>query len=118
MAPTRVAGRATLSRARSTRRRKTRATAKKSATSSSVINMRTDEATRALIDRAAKVLGQNRTEFMLASARIHAQEVILNQVYFELEDDDWKALNDVLDSPPPPNEALKRLMSRTPIWER
>lgn len=80
--------------------------------------MRTDEATRGLIDRAAKVLGQTRTEFMLASARIRAQEVILNQVYFELEDDDWKALNEALDSPPPPNESLKRLMSRSPIWER
>lgn len=84
---------------------------------SSVINLRADEATRALIDRAASALGQNRTEFMLMSARIHAQEVILNQVYFTLGDDDWKALNDALESPPPPNAALKRLMARTPSWD-
>lgn len=116
MAPTQVAGSAMRPPARSTPRRSTRPTAKK--TSSSIINMRTDEATRALIDRAAKVLGQTRTDFMLASARIRAQEVILSQVYFELEDDDWKALNDALDSPPPPNDSLKRLMSRSPTWER
>jgi uncharacterized protein (DUF1778 family) len=69
-----------------------------------------------LIDRAASVLGQNRTEFMLMSARVHAQEVILNQVYFSLAADDWKALNRALEAPPPPNAALKRLMSRRPSW--
>jgi len=117
MAPTQVTESAASTRARSTRQRKANTTAKKTSTSN-VINMRTDATTRALIDRAAKVLGQNRTEFMLASARVRAQEVLLSQVYFELDDEDWRALNDVLDSPPPPNEALKRLMNRTPIWER
>ena len=92
---------------------KTRPTA-----ASNVINLRADEATRRLIDRAASALGQNRTEFMLMSARIHAQEVILRQVYFTLGEADWKALNETLESPPPPNAALKRLMSRTPSWER
>jgi uncharacterized protein (DUF1778 family) len=86
-------------------------------TSSSVINLRADLATRTLIDRAARVTGQNRTEFMLASARIHAQEVILSQVYFELGENDWKALNAALESPPPPNAALKRLMARKPSWQ-
>jgi uncharacterized protein (DUF1778 family) len=83
-----------------------------------VINLRADEATRTLIDRAASALGQNRTEFMLMSARVYAQEVMLKQVYFELGDADWKALNDALEAPPPPNAALKRLMSRTPSWDQ
>jgi uncharacterized protein (DUF1778 family) len=98
------------------RRPKPRATARKRTASSNIINLRADEATRALIDRAAHALGQNRTEFMLMSARLHAQEVILSQVYFELDEHDWKALNATLEAPPPPNEALKRLMSRTPSW--
>jgi uncharacterized protein (DUF1778 family) len=55
---------------------------------------------------------------MLMSARVYAQEVLLKQVYFELGDADWKALNEALESPPPPNAALKRLMSRTPSWEK
>jgi uncharacterized protein (DUF1778 family) len=87
-------------------------------TTSNVINLRADDATRSLIDRAASALGQNRTEFMLMSARVYAQEVLLKQVYFELGDADWKALNEALESPPPPNAALKRLMSRTPSWEK
>ena len=81
-----------------------------------MINLRTDEPTRALIDRAASAVGQNRTEFMLASARAYAQEVLLNEVYFQLNDSDWQALNAVLANPPPPNAALKRLMARTPSW--
>jgi uncharacterized protein (DUF1778 family) len=98
------------------RRSKPKTSAKKRAVSSNIINLRADHATRALIDRAANALGQNRTEFMLMSARLHAQEVLLNQVYFELDEADWKALNETLESPPPPNEALKRLMARTPSW--
>jgi uncharacterized protein (DUF1778 family) len=98
------------------RRSKPKTRANKPTASSNVINLRADQATRALIDRAANALGQNRTEFMLMSARLHAQEVLLNQVYFELDEDDWKALNQTLESPPPPNEALKRLMARTPSW--
>jgi uncharacterized protein (DUF1778 family) len=89
----------------------------KKQSASGIINLRADQATRDLIDRAADALGQNRTEFMLMSARARAQEVILNQVYFTLGADDWKALNKVLESPAPPNAALKRLMSRKPPWE-
>jgi len=35
-----------------------------------VINLRTDEARRALIDRAAEALGKDRTEFMLTPSRL------------------------------------------------
>ena len=45
---------------------------------SNVINLRADAATRTLIDRAAAVSGQNRTEFMLRSARMQAEHVLLN----------------------------------------
>jgi uncharacterized protein (DUF1778 family) len=89
----------------------------KPSASSKPINLRADEATRALIDSAARALGQNRTEFMLMSARAYAQEVMLRQVYFTLGDADWKALNTALAAPPPPNAALKRLMARTPSWQ-
>ena len=93
-----------------------KATASVKSAAANVINLRTDEPTRALIDRAASAVGQNRTEFMLASARAYAQEVLLNEVYFQLNDSDWQALNAVLANPPPPNAALKRLMARTPSW--
>ena len=91
--------------------------AKKNIPSSNVINLRVDVATRSLIDRAAEISGQNRTEFMLGSARTQAENVLLNQVYFQLDDVAWEALNSTLESPPPPNSALKRLMKRTPAWD-
>ena len=70
------------------RRRMSKGAAKKStkkrkAPASAVINLRTDTDTRALIDRAAAASGQNRTAFMLQSARIQAEHVLLNQVYFD-----------------------------------
>lgn len=90
---------------------------KKAAATSNVINLRADAATRDLIDRAAAASGQNRTEFMLRSARIQAEHVLLNQVYFQLGDEDWDALNKALSSPPPPSAALKRLSKRKPVWD-
>lgn len=90
---------------------------RKAAATSNVINLRADAATRSLIDRAAAASGQNRTEFMLRSARIQAEHVLLSQVYFQLGDDDWDALNKTLSSPPPPSAALKRLRKRKPAWD-
>jgi uncharacterized protein (DUF1778 family) len=85
---------------------------------SGTINLRADAETRALIDRAAEVSGQNRTEFMLNSARVQAQHVLLSQVYFHLNDADWTALNEALDTPPPANAALKAAFRAKPIWDR
>jgi uncharacterized protein (DUF1778 family) len=97
--------------------RKAKAPAKKK-TASSLINLRANPATRDLIDRAAAASGQNRTEFMLYSARIYAEHVLLNQVYFQLDDDDWVALNATLAAPPPANDALKRAFRAVPLWNR
>lgn len=97
--------------------RKAKPPAKKT-TASSPINLRVNAATRNLIDRAAAASGQNRTEFMLYSARVHAEHVLLNQVYFQLEDDDWDALNATLAAPPPANDALKKAFRAVPLWNR
>lgn len=82
------------------------------------INLRINEATRNLIDRAAAASGQNRTEFMVSSARAYAELVLLNQVYFQLGDDDWDALNATLAAPPPANDALKKAFRAVPLWNR
>lgn len=82
------------------------------------MSLRMDVETRALIDRAASVLGQNRTDFMLTSLRERATEVLLNQRLFTLNDANWAAFVDRLDNPPPPNAKLKALLARVPIWDR
>lgn len=81
------------------------------------MSLRMDDETRSLIDRAARVRGQNRTEFMLSSARQIATEVLLNQTLFVLSGSDWDDFVDVLDNPPAPNERLRDLFARRPPWE-
>jgi uncharacterized protein (DUF1778 family) len=104
---------------RTKRRRGARqSSAAKKQSASSVINLRADAATRALIDRAASALGQTRTEFMLATARSRATEVLLNQRLFVLNHSDWASLVSALDAPVPPNPKLKALLARKPIWDR
>lgn len=90
-------------------------TTKKAA--SNVINLRVDDDTHALIERARSHVGLNRTEFMLTSVRTRAQEVLLEQTYISLSHDDWDAFQACLDSPPAPNHELKRLMAKKAPWE-
>jgi uncharacterized protein (DUF1778 family) len=82
------------------------------------MSFRIDQETRALVDRAASVAGQNRTDFMLTTLRERATEILLTQRLFTLNDADWDAFVDRLDNPPPPNAKLKALLARVPIWDR
>ncbi|MEQ1696656.1 MAG: DUF1778 domain-containing protein [Hyphomicrobiaceae bacterium] len=85
---------------------------------SSKINLRIDPETQNIIDRAASALGKTRSEFMLESARERAEDVLLDRRVFTVNDADWHALADVLDNPPPPNDALKALLSKAAPWEK
>ncbi len=82
------------------------------------MSFRMDVETRLLVDRAASVAGQNRTEFMLTALREKATEILLNQRLFTLNESDWATFVDRLDNPPPPNAKLKALLARVPIWDR
>lgn len=75
-----------------------------------------DAGSRALIDRAAETLGQTRTEFMLASARERATDVLLGQSLFVLTGSDWANFTSALDHPPEANEDLRALLSRKALW--
>jgi uncharacterized protein (DUF1778 family) len=91
--------------------------AQKAAKGSS-LSLRVDQQTRLLIDRAADALGQTRTEFMLATARSRATEILLNQRLFVLNHSDWASFVSALDAPMPRNAKLKALLAREPIWDR
>jgi uncharacterized protein (DUF1778 family) len=82
------------------------------------INLRMDAGTRDLIDRAASVTGRSRTDFMIQSARIEAQNVLLDQVIFPLNDEAWDELQAVLEAPPKPNAAMKAAFRKKPLWEK
>ena len=88
------------------------------ATRTRVINLRTDEARRTLIDRAAKALGKDRTEFMLDAATREAQAVLLDRRFFQLDDAAFRRFVEALDARPSDNPRLRKLFARRAPWER
>lgn len=77
----------------------------------STITMRLSRGTRKLIDDAASAQGKSRTEFVIESARLSAIDVLLNRRLFDLDAAQSEAIVEMLAKPPPPNEALRALMT-------
>jgi uncharacterized protein (DUF1778 family) len=80
------------------------------------INLRALPEQRDLIDHAAKLLGKNRSDFMLEAACSAAQAVVLDQVFFNLDDDKFLHFTAMLDAPPSHNPGLERLMTVAAPW--
>ena len=85
---------------------------------SETINLRASAAQKALIDRAAARLGKTRTEFMLAAARDAAENVLLDQRLFLLNEPRYEAFVACLDAPVESTEALRKLLAAPSPWER
>lgn len=88
-----------------------------SSTTASVINLRAPASQRELIDRAAKLQGKSRTEFMLEASREKAQQVLLDQTLFVLTPQQYKAFVTLLDAPLAKNAAVQRLLAKKAPWE-
>src|SRR6266436_6055813 len=82
-----------------------------------VIQIRTSAETKAILNRAAALRGQKLSEFMLESARRQAEETILDQRTFFLDDKAHARFVALLDSPPKPSAKVRARLSRTPPWE-
>ena len=82
------------------------------------INLRASAEQKALIDRAASRLGKTRTEFMLESAREAAENTLLDQRLFLLDDSDYARFVARLDEPVAPSDALRKLLATPAPWER
>ena len=80
------------------------------------INLRALTEQRDLIDQAARLLGKNRSDFMLEAACDRAQAVVLDQIFFHLDADQFKQFTALLDAPPAPNAGLERLMAVKAPW--
>ncbi|MDY0920217.1 MULTISPECIES: DUF1778 domain-containing protein [Leclercia] len=82
------------------------------------LNIRAKEAQRALIDTAAGILHKTRTDFILEMACQAAENVILDQRMFNLNDAQYAEFIDMLDAPVTANPALDTLLARKPQWEK
>ena len=80
------------------------------------INLRALPQQRDLIDQAAELMGKNRSDFMLEAACDKARSVVLDQVFFSLDEDRLQQFNAMLDAPPAPNPGLERLMAVKAPW--
>ena len=80
------------------------------------INLRALTEQRDLIDYAAQLLGKNRSDFMLEAACDKAQSVVLDQVFFTLDNSKFKQFTALLDAPPAANPGLERLMAVKAPW--
>ena len=81
------------------------------------INLRELPEQRDLIDHAARLLGKNRSDFMLEAACDRAQSVVLDQLFFNLDADKFRQFTAMLDAPPADNPGLERLMAVKAPWE-
>ncbi|MBX3071654.1 MAG: DUF1778 domain-containing protein [Thermomicrobiales bacterium] len=88
-----------------------------STTRDQAINIRVSRRQRDVIDRAAQALGKSRSDFMIETAFREAENVLVGQTLFLLDDDAFTAFNDLLDNPPSPSESLRQLMHTSPPWE-
>lgn len=77
------------------------------------LRLRVKAEERSLIDRAATSQGKSRTEFILEAARIAAKEAILDQAVISVTPEAYQAFLEQLDSPPKPNERLRKTMGAT-----
>lgn len=80
------------------------------------INLRALPQQRDLIDQAAQLLGKNRSDFMLEAACDKAQSVLLDQVFFNLDETRLLQFQALLDAPPEPNPGLERLLAVKAPW--
>ncbi|HWG05357.1 MAG TPA: DUF1778 domain-containing protein [Beijerinckiaceae bacterium] len=80
------------------------------------LNVRVRPEDRSLIDRAAKLLGKSRTDFLLESARRAAEDALLDQTLFRVSAKTYAEFVARLDAPSAPNEKLRRTMTTSAPW--
>ena len=81
------------------------------------LNLRIKPEERGLIDRAAKMLGKNRTDFVLEAAHRAAEQALLDRTIFSVSRKAYAEFLARLDAQPQPNERLRQTMQTPAPWE-
>jgi uncharacterized protein (DUF1778 family) len=82
------------------------------------LNIRIKPEERNLIDRAARVRGKNRTDFILDAVRSAAEETLYNQTFILTSPDAYANFLAQLDMQPSPNARLRKTMQTPAPWEK
>jgi uncharacterized protein (DUF1778 family) len=83
------------------------------------IHLRARAQDRALIDRAAELVGANRSQFMMASALKEAKNVLLDQSTLFADAETFQKVMDWMDAPATAAEAegMKRILHAKTPWQ-
>jgi len=81
------------------------------------INMRAEPSQHALLTKAAEILNKDRSAFILDVACREAENVLLDQRLFQLDETTFAAFEATLEAPVPDNAKLKALLTGTAPWE-
>jgi uncharacterized protein (DUF1778 family) len=81
------------------------------------LNLRIKSEDRGLIDRAAKLTGKTKTDFVLEAARRAAEDALLDHTLFVVGPEAFDAFRARLDEPPHPNAKLRRALQTPAPWE-
>jgi uncharacterized protein (DUF1778 family) len=81
------------------------------------LNIRIRPELRGLIDRAAGIVGKNRTDFVLDAARHAAEDALMDRAMIAVSPKAYAEFLTRLDAPPKPNERLRRTMKTPAPWE-
>ncbi len=84
----------------------------------SSINIRAQASQRTLIDMAARLKNKSRSDFMLESACNEAQDILLDQCLFSIEENNHQKFMQLLESPVKDNHPLKDLLGKDSPWEK
>ncbi|HXY59171.1 MAG TPA: DUF1778 domain-containing protein [Methylocystis sp.] len=84
------------------------------------IHLRARAQDKELIDRAAELVGANRSQFMLASALKEAKNVLLDQTTLHAEAEAFEEIMNWMDAEPTPSEAegMRRILQTKTPWRR
>lgn len=82
------------------------------------LNMRINNEERELIDRAAKIRGKNRSDFILSAARREAEETIFEQRIIKTSPEAYADFLQRLDKAPRPNDRLIKTMQTKAPWDK
>jgi uncharacterized protein (DUF1778 family) len=80
------------------------------------VNLRIRDDVRAVIDRAAKIRGKTRSDFMIDAAFRAAEEALLDQTLVKLDPETYRQFVEVLDRPPG-GDGFERLMNVRKPWK-
>jgi uncharacterized protein (DUF1778 family) len=82
-----------------------------------VMTIRVSREVRDLIDRAARVQEKSRSAFMLETVCREAENVLLDQRFFRLDDEAFSQFSATLDATPEPPAELRDLLRHEAPWE-